>query len=94
MPLKDPEDTVRRRREGALVGWEIRRRRALLTGELWQADWPGGCCGVLVEQGVIGFAAPLLSWSVGLKIDRLCLWLKGKGGKLSACSLACAADPP
>lgn len=53
-------------------------RGTLLTVQLPNANY-----GIVVDDGIVVWAAPIGRWLVGWRINRVGWWVKNKGGRLS-----------
>jgi hypothetical protein len=56
----------------------------LPDGQLWHVDAPHFSAGVIVRDGKIILAAPILAYSRGWSIDRFCDYCRRKGWRYAA----------
>lgn len=53
-----------------------------MEGELYQVDTGYYCAGIVVRDGVVVEAAPVLRWALGKSLDVVSRWVNGKGAKI------------
>lgn len=58
--------------------------RTMPEGKLYHVDAPHFCCGLIVQESKIVFAAPILNWTVGKEILWFVAYCQSKGWKISA----------
>lgn len=60
---------------------------------LWQVTLPHACYGIATEAGVVVEAAPVGRWLLGMSVEEVSAWVRGKGGTLRPCVGGKASTP-